>query len=388
MRMLVSLGALAVLAVLALGLMRSEPEPSEPVLAVAEPVADEPAPPTLRGATAPPEVAEAAPATEEEELDWNAREGVSIDDAPEDPLETGSCALHIELRRDDDEAPFDSAVHLWRLDAPANEDWNVGDRKYAQGKTEGGSATWHELPAGRYRLYVPGQRKGSDDPAAFEVVGAHTYVTRDVPAPRRAPVYVRLYDELDRPLATAWRRSGGVGSVSSSGSGPDWAKRRTLRGNRYIHVLGLGGCSGSGGGRGRPIPMDLHAEGLLLGRFSEPDRERSWSSSYELGADGTSTVSVFVRKEDAEPVTLIAPVLSMTLIHDAILLPDGTRAIDAGASIRAQAKAIPAPSDLTERPWREMTIEVKATLKGYESLTLDFSQRMSRRTFTMELAPE
>lgn len=309
----------------------------------------------------------------EEEIIEEDDLGIDPKDAPPDPPATGECTLELFLSRKHAGGPLpDGRVGLWRIDEPGNEHWRRGDREQAEATTQDGRATWRGLAPGRYRIHAHEQRKGSEDPPAFDVAGAETVVHMAVPEARRVPVRVKVFDEHASILTRGWKMFAGGSMYSSSARRPDWVTRRRLK-RGFLRPGGVAGGTTSGSARGDGSRTDIEGDldGLLLGEFAEPTRYTSWSSSWDVGFDGMSTVRVWIDIEEPRPHTVVAAVMPMDRIEAMFLLPDGRRAVDAGAEIKAWCKAVPVPVGGPERPWDRLTIVATAKLDGYEERRVD-----------------
>ncbi|MDJ0522140.1 MAG: hypothetical protein QNJ90_08715 [Planctomycetota bacterium] len=359
---------MSVLALLAVALAPQVPAP--PALAADLPVAPpEPAPPILRG-RAPAEV-EVGPDIEvaEEEV---VEELVLVDpkDAPPDPVERGSCRLTIHLTvAGEDEQSFDTDIDLWRINEPGNEHWTHGDRRIARLETKDGRAEAADLAPGRYRIHAHKQRKGSKDPVAFRVEGGDTTITLALPAPRRFKVRLRVYDQAGDFVLRGHKQSGGVSSYSSfTDRNPDWVESRRLREGILNGSISIGCGCGSGRGRGAKIAVESENGTFDLFAMRESERYRSYSRTWHLLPEDGTKVSVYGRSDTARDRVFVGVTLPLRELHDAIRLPDGTRAIDAGARITAECDAVLVKKDGAEPDWRRIPIQVRVRLKGYADL--------------------
>jgi hypothetical protein len=368
-RVLISLAAVVSVAVLlAVALAPEGPELAP--LTTPEPEAEPtPAPPMLK-VRAP--ATSAAPATEpvsSEEVEEVEEVEVDPKDAPPDPIQRGDCTLVLELTGEASEQPLDTTLELWRINEPGNEHWTAGDRRIATPKTEDGQVEITDLAAGRYRIHAYGQRKGSRDPVAFDVAGVRTVVALALPAPRRFQVRLRVYDQAGRFVLRGKKQSGGASSYSRSGDRkPDWVKSRRLHEGFLNGSISIGGGCGSGGGRGALVPVEALDGAFDMLTMRESERRRSWSRTWYLHPEEGSTVSLYARSDTARDRTFVGVTLPRAELHDAIRLPDGSRAIDAGARIKASCSAVLVQADGLEPDWRSLPIEVRVHLKGYADL--------------------
>lgn len=373
-RALLALAALvSVAALLAAALAPSPPAPT--ALAADTPAALEtPAPPLLKG-RAPQPVERPMDAVVEEVLEEIAEEDIAFvmvdpKDAPPDPVQTGDCTLALTLTSDIDATPLSTTFELWRIGEPGNEHWTAGDRRIQTLETEEGRATVHDLAAGRYRVHAHGQRDKSNDPKAFAVSGAMTEITLSLPAPRRFQVRLRVYDQAGRFVLRGHKQSGGASSYSRSGDRkPSWVERRRLREGILNRGSSIGCGCGSGGGRGAKVAVEALDGTFDMLTMRESERRRSWSCTWYLHPEEGTKVSVYARSDTARDRVFVGATLPLAELHDAIRLPDGSRAIDAGARIRAECSAVLVGEDGVEPDWRRLPIKVRVYLRGYADLT-------------------
>jgi len=326
--------------------------------------------------TEPPEIIE-----EEIELRW-----IDPADAPPDPVETGDCSLVLELTSDADGTPCATRFELWRIGEPGNQHWTAGDRRMATLETQDGRATAGYLAAGRYRVTADGQRRETEDPAAFDVQGALTVVALSLPMPRRFHVRLRVYDPAGRFVLRGLKQSGGASSYSRSDDRPpSWVQRRTLRkGLLNRGYSAVGGC-GCGGGRGGKVPIEAVDGTFDMLMVRESARNRSSSSTWYLHPEDGTTVSLHASSDEARDVTFVGVTLPLAELHAAIRLPDGTRAIDAGAKIEASCSAVLVPGTGVEPDWRALPIQVRVRLGGYADL--DFTHTLAQPLDDRTLEP-
>lgn len=310
---------------------------------------------------------------------------------PPDPAELGECTLIVRLRGSPtgkEKQPYariHNRVDLWRLDAPANEGWTRGDQLQAHVDLVEGVATFEKLPPGMYRIHAHGQRKGSADPEAFEVHGPETDVFFDVETPRSFPVHLRVVDEYGTEIRDATARHGSAGGSISQPGPPRWVTARKVTDPNVNTVIGLGGGGWGEFSRRRTYPLKWTEQGFVFGRFKEETRSRSRRDVRHLNWEGRTSVSVRITGKIRAATTYIGVSVPMESIHERVLLPDGRRAHEAGASITAHCDAQPITDEWGPRDYRDMLMRVSVSLAGYKDLKFKFSLNTDDWTKTLEL---
>jgi len=286
---------------------------------------------------------------------------------PRDPVSRGEGSLRLALVDADTGEAVEEGVHLYRIDAPGNEHWTRGDQ--LQGKfeigTDGRRVTG--LAPGRYRVFVPGQRAGTTDERAFLVDGPGVRRTVAVPVPRAIRVRLMVVDADRRRLTR-----GELASSSYSSSRtvqPSWLVPREPR-RPSRRVFGGRHRMGCGGGSGRSALRSGDDGRFRLGTLEENSRAHRRSRSFTWMRDGRSSVRVRVDGERAGLRCYCGVSVPVAPVRDAVLLPDGTRAVDAGASLRVW-------SDAVEDGARLPPIRVRCRLEGYETLEFSFDPRVA-----------
>ena len=293
-------------------------------------------------------------------------------DAPADPVQRGDCVLELHLASDQDGAPVDTPVQLWRIGEAANAEWTAGDRLIDSLATEGGRAVKDSLAPGRYQVSTAAQRKGSQDSDPFEVGGARTIVHIMLAMPRTFPVYLRVYGRTGEMLYAGWNRFTGGRAKTRRMSTSRWVRRRRLQGMRYgggvfVSRRGRVGSPDRGASELR-VQITGGVPGFKISRHPEASRTEDWSESWEVGSRTHGTVLLRVNGGCGGERTYVAPAVALRDLHDAVFLPDGRRAIDAGAEFQALADARIVPESGDEPDWRQMPIDVIVRLKGYRRI--------------------
>ncbi len=373
-RMFIALAALLSLA----GVLAVVLQPSDagvPLLRTAESGAPTATPPPLLRGIRPVEPSKETaedgplvPSPEMEEIEDD--ELITLDAAPPDPVQRGTCVLALELVSDTDETPFDTQLDLYRIGEPGNAGWLAGDRKIENVEATKGRVDVPRLAPGRYRIHAHRQRKGSEDPAAFEVGGDRTEVRLVLPVPRRFDVRLRIYDVAGRLVERAQKQSGGGGSSSTQPDTPDWVKERALR--KGLLDRDYSSWIGCGCGPGLGAKKDITAVNgtFHVLRAREPERYNSRSSTWYVHAHGTK-FSIHAGRDTTRDLTYVAVVPPLNDLHDTVRLPDGRRAVDAGATLTATCTPVLVPQNGREPGFRDIPIQVQVRLKGYADLDFE-----------------
>lgn len=340
--------------------------------------------------SADPVVRDAAPALDAPAVTTDAECDADMEfvEEPTDPVETGPCRLTLRFVRSGDEQPVRPRAVLWHLGAPGNLDWTWGDQSHGEGCWRDDALVFERLPVGRYRVQALGAARGSDDPAAFDVLDPDTHVRLVVPMPPTHKVFLVALDENGARLASGSRRWTGSLRHRTEDT-PGWLRRRNLRAASEEECLGTVGWFGSttcvscccGGG----TPIEAGARGFEISEFSEPSRGEGAVHSVRLERPGRSSIRVRVDGDEAGESgdrTYLGLSVPLALLDSHVVLPDGGLATDAGAHLAAECDAVRLSTSMAHDAWRALPIHVRVTLDGYEPLTFDFTldELPTRRT--------
>ena len=296
---------------------------------------------------------------------------------PDDPVERGPCSLFLRAVSADTGEPARTQAYLYRLDAPRNELWTPGDSWQATVVIEKSGTLVEALPQGDYRVFAPSQPREGEDPPAFRVSGARTEHTLRIPMLRSFRVYLVVYDERGQPLQHAKRHHSGKMMIGSSVG----FEKRELQLPRLRSAIGLvPAAGGSTGGNIRAGPA-----GFDFGLQREDTRFWRWTASYRLKFEQRSEVRFELKGDAARDRTYLALSVPLTALHDLVVLPDGRRAIDAGASVAAHCDTVLETEDAVPDAWQSLPVNVTVSLAGYEKLAFEY--RMNRRPPLHTLKP-
>ena len=317
----------------------------------------------------------------------------------DDPIERGPCSLFLRAVSADTGEPARTQAYLYRLDAPRNELWTPGDSWQATVAIEKSGTLVEALPQGDYRVFAPSQPREGEDPPAFRVSGARTEHTLRIPMLRSFRVYLVVYDERGQPLQHAKRHHTGKMMIGSS---LGFEKRelqlpavpkRQGGGNRDRSATGLAverfrnrlnqASPAAGGSSGNEIRAG--PAGFDFGLQREDTRFWRWTASYRLKFEQRSEVRFELKGDAARDRTYLALSVPLTALHDLVVLPDGRRAIDAGASVGAHCDTVLEREDAVPDAWQSLPVNVTVSLAGYEKLAFEY--RMNRRPPLHTLKP-
>ena len=289
------------------------------------------------------------------------------------PPETRDARLTVRLTDADTGAPVAMEVRLWRLGVTEDDRWTGGDVDLETIQVAEGGGSTRDLVPGRYRLCCDAQREGAPDPPEFEVRSGDNEFKAAVLLARTVPLWLRVVDEEGRAIESGSVRGLGACNHRRSRSRPPWARHRAEKlpdgGFRFP------GSSGGGVGCSMRSPSAAAAlaapEGFAVGLWTEPRRNGRSSSGTQFEFDGRSAVRVGAGWREGDTGTFIAPSLPIERLLEGLTLEDGGSPLDRGATVEAQAAAIPIREGDPADAWRSVPIRVKVTLAGYRTLELD-----------------
>jgi len=251
-----------------------------------------------------------------------------------------------------------SGVHLWRLDAPQNENWTQGDQLQASLHVPESGAFVYELRAGRYRARCGREVEGHHDPPAFLVKGPRTNVTLEIVLPTVHPLYLRIFDETGLEIREARGNMRAHSLRRRSPRDPAWRTPRQPRAAGFVDIeweeeMGLGFTTEDAWPLQRAGP-----HGFALGEIHGGDRESVTTRLVQLRVDGMSEVR-FHRV-------------------DGVLVLVGSAASGLGEALRIEAEYVNGGDDAGPEPWREVPIHVR--LHGHPTLAdFSFTYRLADR---------
>jgi hypothetical protein len=282
--------------------------------------------------------------------------------------ETGTASLRLLLVNAITGDGEESRVRLWRMGTGTP----LQDHVQAEFHLRG-SHQLSDLPTGRFRLEVWDAAEGHDDPPEFEVRSdrENTFTARAT-MPEEVPMRLYVFDERGEALVRGHRRMGSSGSSWGPPSEPpSWAHPRPAV------PRPSGGFGGRRGGRVNlstsrsKLPIEAHDGAFDLGVIRRAGRQSSRSQSYTFTFTDRTEVRVRVLSRDADSGAYVAIAAPRQSLVDAVRLPDGTRAADAGAEIETVCSAVAATHGI-DGLWREVTVHVTSRLAGYDNLEFDW----------------
>jgi len=329
-----------------------------------------PAPPELPPVPAPIEVAERPL---DEELEDPPEE---LEEPPREPIEVGPHSLLLRAIDFESREPIEIRAELWRVDVPASGGWSAGDVLQAWLTIAKEGSRVQGLPSGRYRIHCGAERRGAPDPSVFSVDGSGEAPLVEVRFPRVREIRLRVLDETWAEIRTGRLRS--ESSSSSRSDEPRWVQRRRFK---------RSGCIGIGGGcgfsrRGCWRDVEAGSQGFPLGDADEATRDGVRTVASTLAPAGRRTaVKVSHASDAAGDWDYVAVSVPLERIEALVHLPDGRRAVDAGARIDAWCDAAPGPPGMAA----SMTIRVRVTFAGFRALEFEYGPRAPPSFHTLEL---
>jgi hypothetical protein len=198
---------------------------------------------------------------------------------------------------------------------------------------------------------------------AFEVAVARSRLETSHSSTRRLHL-VDIYDETGLLLDRAVRSD----TIRTFGSQtPSWLHSRTPRSAAATSIgWGIAGMSGR---NPRPSEVVAGPRGIDLGVFREPTESGGQELRLTLGERSSVRCPILAGKEGES--FLIAVSVPLARLADRVLLDDGRRALDAGATVRAECTAVVRGDE--SDAWRNLPIQVWVDLPGWQSLGFAYS---------------
>lgn len=292
---------------------------------------------------------------------------------PPDPLQKGTCSVHVTLVDKNTGRLARSDVQLWRLNAPGNTHWKRGDQYQKTEHVHVTGKAFQNLAAGTYRLHVQGQARGTEDSLAFEVDENPRRLTFRVPMPQRFPGRLTVFDERGR-LLTHGRWTGGDCPVVNRETSPAWRKPRMRRDpSTVVEEDDLMECQEIFGAIDEiDEPTDAASDGFALDPICQSSRVKAVETEEWFEFDGRSTVHVTASHQVDREHVYWAVSVPVAPIHDSVRMPDGTRAFDHGPGFYMTCRASLAPP-FQVFDARDHVVDVHVSLAGYDEL--DFQVR-------------
>ena len=297
------------------------------------------------------------------------------EEAPEDPIERGACALHLSVIDRATREPVVTGVHLFRLDAPENEAFGRGDQlqQVAYIPIEGLFLT--DLPEDEYRVVVDAQRLASPSPPAFEVAGSLTRHVLEIDLPRSVPIWLEVYEVDGTRLEEIDLRSPEDRVHWDSNRREDWMRKRPVLAEGFVEFESSEGSPLGGD----PIWESRRAEseGFALGQAREPNKGEHRRTLHGATLPGRTRVELWVDPEtlDFDSIRELRYVAVLADLDDLlphVLLPDGSDATAFAEAVDACCRARPRSSLSTDEPWRELPVQVHARPSRHAELRFDW----------------
>jgi len=295
----------------------------------------------------------------------------------------GALILHVVDRESGDRVRC--TVQLWRLDAPANARWTRGDQLQETRQAPNGDTRFEDLPAGRYRVFVEEERAGAPGEHAVEVGEGVTEERVEVLRARRWPILLRVIHDDGEHV----ERGKGGGAYCSRweevpASWPGMVRRARLDGGPTRSEPASGGLPQVLFLPGELASFDEGA-GFSLGLAEENTKGKRYTQVFGLEPAGCVPVS-FQLPDDLDGARLYgAPAVLLKAVLEAVRMPDGTPATDAGAQVEAKVGAIELRNEADEAGVWRLEVRLTARKAGYKPVDRTFPA--DRRPPTVYLEP-
>jgi len=301
-----------------------------------------------------------------------------IGEVPETIRGTGDCALTLRLRDPDDGTPVAMYARLWRLGLADDGAWTAGDQIQARLTVGADGATIERLPAGRYRVEVPDQRRLAADPPEFTVGAGPT--TKDLDVRPRRSHHVRLR-VCDADGAILRHVTGEITPDDWTAPGPleppAWASARVPSdAPASSFAIGAGRPSRCFFGRRVFPPLDGGPDGFDLGSLRDPGRGDTPSVRCETQVDGCNDVGAWVSGGSiaGDEAVLVAVCVPFAKLEAGVERPDGTPVpADLVRRTFAVCDAVHGALDPSAEDWRRVRVRVNVAVVGFEELAYDWS---------------
>lgn len=300
--------------------------------------------------------------------------GVDDSGASDEPV-TASVFLRVLDRATG--ASLASPIELWQLGLPEDEVWGPGDRLHGEFELPTDGLEIENLPLGRYRALVLARPRGAEDPPEFTLGAGGLSVELQIDLPRAYRLYLQVVDESGVPVEQAWikRSIEYLGRAKAAFAKPRWKKGDE-------HFFGVGGGAG---GSYRGTTRRPSERGFELHTWREVSCGSVFTRKLLLRPEGRGDVLwkhtglVEAGKIPEQRIVgerdFLGVALPESWFDDALFLPDGRRARDAGASIQIVSDTVELRAG-EPRPWLRVPIRVSAQAEGFRDLA--FSYRLER----------
>jgi hypothetical protein len=212
---------------------------------------------------------------------------------PPDPLELGTASVRLSLFDEESGDPMRSGVLLWRLAAPGNEYWLVGDQAVAHESVPQAGRTFTDLPAGEYRAVCTAERQGAPHQASFFVGGA-TKAALFLTLPGERPTRLELTSGEER-LTRIQAYFQPLESYGVKPKVPDWVSRRRMRNPPEVSVFEDYAMMGGPPFEEEWITLLAGPDGFDLEAFPEDSRTTLWQRRIDLRTDDGRQIQLVLR---------------------------------------------------------------------------------------------
>lgn len=277
---------------------------------------------------------------------------------PPDRIETGNGAIRVRVINRASGQLASGRVDLWRIGAPANDAWSLGDQWQRKAQLAQGRAQFDDLAPGHYRVFLPDSTPDSVEPEAFEVFDGVRELNIAADFPRQFPCYVNVVRSNGSRVESVRIDLTALGG-SREDLRPSW-----LRPRRHLHLTELRTYGSIAGSSSRqPIrDPELTEKGFLIGELSEPSRSANASWRLRVRADGLVAEGV-IRGGDAVNQTVTAVLVDPIEVAGSFLDETGMALDDVAAHLSVRGGIV--ISNLPA-PWLEATFDIKVSHTDFE----------------------
>ncbi len=306
---------------------------------------------------------ESATLSEASDPNWT-----SIAEREKDPIERGNCSLFLRLADAETGEPLAGRIELWRIAAPANENWSAGDQLQATAvvKTEG--TEFARLPAGAYRAICLGAAEGAEYADEFSVGGSLTKHTLLVHAVREIALHLELFDIHGYRIEEATIKRRGYSRRNRDLPRPEWrVERESLRG---LEITVRGGGGGFGG-RSSQTWNRAQAEehGFALGAFLQSSRSKTRSYRFGVRIAGRGEIEFEIELHPQDGGHFVGVFVSEADALAQLVLPDGRTADDPDVDTLVKSVPVPRKGRPALQAWQESSIEMVVLREKFASWT-------------------
>ncbi|MCG3134700.1 MAG: hypothetical protein HMLKMBBP_02046 [Planctomycetes bacterium] len=266
--------------------------------------------------------------------------------------------------------PVRTDLRLWRLGVPEDAEFTAGDVLAGESASDA-EPVFRDLVPGTYRVQLDGQRRDAEDPPAFGVAAGEVMQAVRFAAPRSFEMSFFAFDEEGRALTEASSKSGRRRTSEMHPGVPTWANPRQSKSAETVGVGGGGRFATSSGTVARDRARVRPSGAFDLGTQAESGRTSSSRHAWSFTFEGRLAAQLDVRSEDAgrgDYVAVVPLLANVPRFDEHVFLPDGRRAVEAGAKIEACVIPVLRTEGGADPLGWTAPFRVTCALDGYERL--------------------